>query len=85
MSKTYESVVGLMSRKAAKRRQDYEGLINRGWLTREQSETFYNTAAFHRHGYPKTPVRGGVMMDYTTAKILIMGLFWRLVDELEPT
>jgi hypothetical protein len=73
MSKTYESVVGLMSAETnvLKKRQDFEGLIDRGWLTREESNVFYATAAFHRHGYPKTPVRGGILMDHTTAQILV--------------
>jgi hypothetical protein len=85
MSKTYESVVGLMSTRKSNKRQDFHGLINRGWLTLQESEIFYNSAAYHRHGYPKTPVRGGILMDHTTAKILIDRLFWLLVDELEPT
>jgi hypothetical protein len=86
MRKTYESVVGLMSTKEdiSKRRGDYEGLIARGWLTKEESQTFYHNAAYHTHGYPKTPVRGGALMDHTTAQILIKRLFWRMVDELEP-
>jgi hypothetical protein len=87
MSKTYESVVGLMSTKAnpSARRSDYEGLVDRGWLTRDESEAFYHTAAYHRHGYPKTPVRGGKVMDHEDALNLVKRLFWLLVDELEPT
>jgi hypothetical protein len=86
MNKTYESVVGLMSTKTKveRKRRDFEGLISRGWLTRDESQIFYATAAYHRHGYPKAPVRGGVSMDHSTAQSLIKRLFWRMVDELEP-
>jgi hypothetical protein len=86
MSKTYESVVGLMSDETTvdRKRKDFEGLINRGWLTREESQIFYASAAYHRHGYPKTPVRGGISMDHSTAQNLIKRLFWHMVDELEP-
>lgn len=86
LSKTYESVKGLVSDKAntAERRGDHEGLIKRGWITAAESESFYHTAAHHRHGYPKSPIRGDNAMDHTTACILIKRLFWQLVDEMEP-
>lgn len=86
LSKTYESVKGLASDKASieDRRADHEGLVRRGWITREKAEAFYHTAAHHRHGYPKAPIRGGHSMDHVTASILIKRLFWCLVDEMEP-
>lgn len=87
MSKTYESVVGLMSDKPnpTARRRDWANLVARGWLTAEQSNSFYHTASYHRHGYPKIPSRGAREMDYFEAKILVSRLFWRLVDEWEPS
>jgi hypothetical protein len=87
MNTAYESVKGLMGTKAGprKKRKDHQGLINRNWISAEQSESFYCTAGFHRHGYPKEPIKKGVReMPYDEASRLITGLFWRLIDELEP-
>ena len=86
MNTTYESVKGLMSTKATAeaKRQDHQGLIDRGWITADDSKRFYKTAGYHRHGYPKTPIRDASPMEYHEASILIKRLFWRLVDELEP-
>lgn len=86
MTTVYESVAGMMSNKPdpGKRRSDYQGLIDRRWLTLDEAEGFYNTAAYHRKGYPKTPVRKVVPMEYRTACNLTKRLFWCLVDELKP-
>jgi hypothetical protein len=87
MNTTYESVKGLMSSKTGNdaKRGDYQGLIDRGWITSDESIRFYKTAAFHRHGYPKIDMKGIPLMDHTTASILIRKLFWHMVDEMEPT
>lgn len=87
MSTTYESAKGLMSKKGsdADRRADYQGLIDRGWITEDESRSFYQTAAYNRHGYPRIEMKGVPAMEYLTASRLINKLFWHLVDELEPT
>lgn len=87
MNSTYESVKGLMSleKKIAAKKKDHEGLVRRGWLTDEESRRFYHTAAYHRHGYPKEPIRGGAIeMPMHEATTLTKRLFWRMVDELQP-
>jgi hypothetical protein len=87
MNTAYESVKGLMSMRAAPeaKRKDHQGLIDRQWISAEQSESFYCTAGHHRHGYPRTPIKEGVReMPYDEASRIITGLFWRLIDELEP-
>ena len=83
MNIIYESAKGLMSAKTndADRRADYQGLVNRGWLSEDESQRFYETAGYHRHGYPR---RGKPTMEYSEAFVLTQKLFWRLVDELEP-
>ena len=86
MNKTYESVKGLMSTEAtpAKRRKDHQGLVERNWISEEQSNSFYHTAGYNRHGYPRNGIEEGVReMPYDEASRLITGLFWRLVDEKE--
>jgi hypothetical protein len=87
MNTIYESAKGLMSSKGKDevRRADYQGLIARGWITEDESKSFYKTAAYYRHGYPRIALNGMPLMDYTTASILINKLFWHLVNELEPT
>jgi hypothetical protein len=78
----YESVKRLTSPNA---RQDHQGLIDRGWINAEQSESLYCTAKYHRHGYPRTPIKEGVReMPLSEASQVITNLFWRLVDDLEP-
>jgi len=87
MNTVYESVKGLMSTKSMpdKKRQDHQGLIDRSWISEEHSESFYRTAGHHRHGYPRTPIKAGVReMPYDEASCIVTGLFWRLIDELEP-
>ena len=55
MNTAYESVKGLTSTKTApdKKRGDYQALIDRGWISAEQSDSFYHTAGYHRHGHPQ--------------------------------
>lgn len=87
MNATYESVKGLLSTQPtlAAKKKDHAGLVKRGWLTDEESRRFYFTAAFHRHGYPKEPIRAGfVEMPRAEAINLIERLFWQMVDELQP-
>ena len=87
MNIAYESVKGLMSTKVLEKekRKDHQGLINRGWISAEQSDSFYHTAGFHRHGHPREKIKAGVReMPYDEASSIITGLFWRLIDELEP-
>jgi hypothetical protein len=86
MNTIYESVKGLMSTKVSPeaKRADYQGLIDRGWMTSDESDSFYKTAGHHRHRYPKSPNRAPTPMEYYVACNLINRLFWRLVDELEP-
>jgi hypothetical protein len=85
MRKTYESVLGLTSSKAdpQKRRADYKALIIRGWITEAESKLFHDTATYHSHGYPRTPIPAE--MPHWEASNLVQRLFWRLVDEKEPT
>ena len=87
MNTTYESVKGLMSTKASDeaKRADYQGLIDRGWITQDQSNSFYKSAAYHRHGYPKIEMKGVRLMEYHEATNLIKNLFWQMVDVMEPT
>jgi hypothetical protein len=86
MNTTYESAKGLMSTKASPeaKRKDRQVLIDKGWLTADQSERFYRTAGYYRHGYPKTPIKHPSPMEYAEASILIKKLFWHLVDAIEP-
>jgi hypothetical protein len=85
MRKTYESVLGLTSSKAdpQKRRADYKALIIRGWITEAESKLFHDTATYHSHGYPRTPIPAE--MPHWEASNLVQRQFWRLVDEKEPT
>ncbi len=87
MNTTYESAKGLMSTKASPeaKRKDHQVLIDKGWLTADESERFYKTAGYYRHGYPKTPIKHASPMEYIEASILIKKLFWQLVDAIEPT
>ncbi len=78
----YESAKGLTS--ARGQRKDYEGLIERGWVSREDSNRLYMTAAYHRHGHPKAPNRSDNPISYDDARKIIARIFWGLVDELEP-
>lgn len=87
LTKAYETVVGTMSAELNPRdaRADYPNLIAKGWLTLEESNRFYYTAGYYRHGHPKSPIRTKNPMSYEDACALIKRLVWRLVDELEPT
>jgi hypothetical protein len=87
LAKAYETIVGVMSTNAdpQKARADYENLIAKGWLSGDESSSFYHTAAYHRHGYPKAPMRTSNPMSYETACALLDRLLWRVVDELQPT
>jgi hypothetical protein len=87
LAKAYETVVGIMSSKSnpGEARADYQNLVAKGWFTDGESERFYRTADYHRYGYPKLPNRTSNPMTYQDACALIQRLFWRLVDELEPT
>jgi|SRR5665811_1090950 len=67
------------------KRKDHQVLIDKGWLTADESERFYKTAGYYRHGYPKTPIKHASPMEYIEASILIKKLFWQLVDAIEPT
>ena len=53
--------------------------------TDDEAERFYDPATFYSHGYPKSPMKTSDPMSYEEACILVERLFWRLVDELEPT
>jgi hypothetical protein len=50
LKKTYETVVGIMSSKSKPEdaRRDFENLIAKDWLTLDESNRFYYTAAFIR-------------------------------------
>ena len=87
MNTTYESAKGLMSTKVSDeaKRADYQGLIDRGWITQDESNSFYKSAAYHRHGYPKIDMKGVRLMEYHEASSLIKRLFWHMVDAMEPT
>ena len=87
LKKTYETVVGIMSSKSKPEdaRRDFENLIAKDWLTLDESNRFYYTAAFHSHGHPRSPMRTSNPMPYEDACALIERLFWRLVEEQEPT
>ena len=68
MNTAYESAKGLMSTRTApeKRREDYQGLIDRNWISADQSNSFYHTAGYHRHGHPKCLKKGVREMPYET-------------------
>lgn len=87
MNIVYESAKRLMSTKPslAARSADHQCLIDRGWISAEQSRSFYCTANHYRHGFPREPIEASVAeMRYDDAAGLSSGLFWRLVDHLEP-
>jgi hypothetical protein len=86
LHRAYETVVGIMSSEVNPRdaRADYRNLIAKGWLTLEESNRFYYTAAYHRHGHPRSCIRTTNPMSYEDACALIKRLVWRLIDELEP-
>lgn len=86
LRQAYETVVGIMSSKSKPkdRRRDFENLIAKGWLTLDESNRFYYTAAFHSHGHPRSPMRTSNPMPYKDACALIERFFWRLVDEPVP-
>ena len=83
MNTIYESAKGIMSEKKSMkdRRADHTGLVARGLLTEDESNRFYNTAGYYRHGHPR---EGTPTMEYTEALLLTKRLFWNLVDQLEP-
>ena len=76
MNTAYESVKGLASTKATPeaKRKDHQGLVDRNWISAAQSESFYFTAGYHRHGYPKEPIKAGATeISYDAASRLITG------------
>jgi len=85
LRQAYETFLGTMSSKPKPKdaRADYKNLITKGWLTSGESERFHETASFYSHGHPRTKISNP--MPYKEACALIERLFWRLVDELEPT
>lgn len=87
MNIVYESAKRLASTKTTPkaRSNDHRCLVDRGWISEGQSNSFYYTAKHWRHGFPREPVEAGVVeMQYDDATVLIGGLFWRLVNHLEP-
>lgn len=80
LSTTYETIVGLVSGN----RNGYQTLIDMGWMSAENSERFYHSAAYHRHGYPKEPNRATSPMSHKDAVAFIGGLLWKFVDQKEP-
>jgi hypothetical protein len=86
LTKAYETITGLMSKKSdpQKARGDWKNLVSKGWLSEDEATAFYHTAAYHRKGYPKSPIRGGKQMPPDEASKLIHCLFEKLIDELEP-
>jgi hypothetical protein len=64
MRTAYESVVGI----ATGNRKHYRKIVDKGWLTIEESNTFYDTASFHTHGHPRTAPE--VRMEYEAAVAL---------------
>jgi hypothetical protein len=87
LNQAYETVTGLMSTKTnpKKARGDRACLVTKGWMTDAEGALFYHTAAYHRKGYPKSPIRGGgTQMDFEDAVKLVRRLFEHLVDDLQP-
>jgi|RhiMethySRZTD1v2_1073278.scaffolds.fasta_scaffold734366_2 hypothetical protein len=86
MTQAYETIVGMMSlnEKPEEARRDWKNLVERGWLTEQESSAFYHTAAYYRHGYPKSPIRHGVEMSIEDARALLQRLFEKFIDEREP-
>ena len=82
MRKTFETVKGLMS--PTGKRSDHQTLIDCGWISAEDSESLFDTASFHDHGYPRTPIRDGKELAYEDAYKLGDSLFWRLIDAKKP-
>jgi hypothetical protein len=88
LRQAFETVKGIMSSKPDPKnaRADYKNLIAKEWLTSDESERFHETAVFYSHGHPRSPItKISNPMSYEEACALIERLFWRLVDELEPT
>jgi len=87
LAAAYETIVGAMSTKPNPQgaRSDYKNLVDKGWMSPEDSENFYFTAAYHKHGYPKEKNRAKTPMPHETARLFIRNLLWKFVDEKEPT
>jgi hypothetical protein len=87
LRRAYETVKGTMSSKPNQQeaRADHKNLTAKGWLTDDEAERFYDPVTFYSHGHPKSPMKTSDPMSYEEACELVERLFWRLVDELEPT
>jgi hypothetical protein len=82
LRQAYETVVGIKQGDRA----DYKNLANKGWFTLAESNRFYHAATFHSHGHPRSPItKTSAPMPYEEACAFIERLFWRLVDDMEPT
>lgn len=86
LTMVYETVTGLMSSKSnpENARGDYQNLVGLGWLTKEEADRFYSTAAYYRKGHPKSPIRHGPELPWDEAERLIRRLFGKLIDALQP-
>ena len=78
----YETVKGLMSPTGD--RSEWKGLVERGWISDNDSKRFYDTANFYRKGYPREPIKHFPEMLLDDATRLIERLFRRMIDELQP-
>ncbi len=87
LRRAYETVKGIQSSKSdeQKKRADYQNLIAKGWLTDDEAERLYGPVTVYSHGHPKSPITTANPMPYEEACALVVRLFWRLVDELEPS
>ena len=78
----YETVKGLMSPTGD--RSHWKRLVERGWISGDDSERFYDTANFYRKGYPREPIKHPPEMLLDDATRFIERLFRRMIDELQP-
>jgi hypothetical protein len=81
MHTVYESAKGFMSPRG--KREDFQCLIDLGWLTSTQSTSLYETMGHYRHGFPRRKLTSP-LMPYDEALQIIKSIFWHLVDHLEP-
>ena len=82
LSLVYETVKGLISPRGD--RQDWQYLVTLGWISKDDSNRFFETAAYYRHGHPREPIRCYSPMLLDDAVPLIHGLFKRMVEHLQP-
>jgi hypothetical protein len=87
LRRVYETVKGTMSSKPNQKeaRADFKNLIAKRWLTDDEAKRLNEPVTFRSHGHPKSPMKISDPMSYEEACVLVERLFWRLVDELEPT